>query len=134
MGDARVSLITRVFGRIAESEAERYLRQKGYRILERNARSAQGELDLIAQIGETLVFVEVKARRTAAYGGASHAVDTRKQAKLVKLAAQYLARHNLRNQVCRFDVVLCTEGVTGRLHIEHVEHAFDVPGGTVWSG
>ncbi|MGH7233426.1 MAG: YraN family protein, partial [Nitrospiraceae bacterium] len=128
------SLITRAFGRIAETEAERYLRRKGYRILERNERSPHGELDLVVQLGDLLVFVEVKARRTSAYGGAPHAVDGRKQAKLVKLAAQYLARHNLHNQACRFDVVLCTEDSAGRLAVEHIEQAFEAPGGTVWSG
>ena len=134
MGDAGVSLITRLFGRIAESEAEQYLRRKGYRIVERNDRSSHGEMDLVARLGDILVFVEVKARRTDAYGGAPYAVDDRKQATLVKLAARYLARHQLRNQVCRFDVVLCTEGRGGRLEIQHIEQAFDVPEGMVWSG
>lgn len=123
-----MNLVTRTFGQIAEAEAERYLRRKGYRILERNARSSFGELDLVAQRDDVLVFVEVKARRTAAYGGAPYAVTVRKQAKLVKLAAHYLAQHGLRKQVCRFDVVLCTEGATGQLDIEHIEHAFEVPG------
>jgi putative endonuclease len=122
-----MSLIPRVFGRKAESEAERYLRRNGYRILQRNARSWFGELDLVAQIGQVLVFVEVKARRTSAFGGAAYAVHTRKQDKLVKLAANYLARYGLQDRTCRFDVLLCTERRTGRLEIEHIEHAFEVP-------
>lgn len=118
----------RAFGQLSESEAERYLRRKGYRILDRNVRSARGELDLVAQVADTLVFVEVKARRTSAYGGAVHAVDGRKQARLVRLAAQYLARHRVRNRPCRFDVVLCTGGTTAPSGIEHIENAFEVPG------
>lgn len=118
----------RVFGQTAESEAERYLRRKGYRILARNDRSPSGELDLVAQVADTLVFIEVKARRTSALGGASHAVDGRKQARLVRLAAQYLARHRVRNRSCRFDVVLCRGGSAKPAEIEHIENAFEVPG------
>ena len=50
-----------------------------------------------------LVFVEVKRRRTGAFGGAIEAVDARKRAKLIQLAAQYLAQHRIRNRACRFD-------------------------------
>ncbi len=118
----------RAYGQIAESQAERYLRRKGYRILARNDRSSCGELDLVAQLADTLVFIEVKARRTSAFGGASHAVDGRKQARLVRLAAQYLARHQVRNRSCRFDVVLCRGGTAKPVEIEHIENAFEVPG------
>lgn len=116
------------YGQVAESEAERYLRRKGYRILARNIRSPRGELDLIAQQADVLVFVEVKARRTSALGGAPYAVDGRKQARLIRLAGQYLSRHRLRNRACRFDVVLF-KGQSARLtEIEHIENAFEVPG------
>ncbi|MGH7164496.1 MAG: YraN family protein [Nitrospiraceae bacterium] len=118
----------RTFGQDAEWEAERYLRRKGYRILQRNVRSPRGELDLVTQNGDVLVFVEVKARRTAAYGGASYAVDGRKQARLIRLAADYLAHHRLRTRSCRFDVVLLNSGGARRAEIEHIENAFEVPG------
>ena len=81
----------RIFGQEGESAAEQYLRHKGYRIVARNLRSPMGELDLVAEDGQVLVFVEVKARRTDAFGGAIHAVHQRKQEKLIRLAAQYLA-------------------------------------------
>lgn len=116
------------FGQAAETEAEQYLRQKGYRILARNLRSANGELDLVAEAAGVLVFIEVKGRRTAAYGGASYAVSERKQARLVRLAAQYLARHRVRDRLCRFDVVLCHGGGERADRIEHLENAFEVPG------
>jgi len=116
------------FGRVGETEAERFLRRKGYRILDRNVRSPSGEIDLVAQAGEVLVFVEVKARRTEALGGAGQAVDGRKQARLIRLAARYLARRRLRQPPCRFDVVLCTGGTDKPEAIEHIENAFEVPG------
>jgi len=117
------------FGRTAEADAEAYLRRKGYRILERNLRSSLGELDLIAETGDVLVFVEVKARRGEALGGAAYAVDARKQSKLIRLAGQYLARHRLGARHCRFDVLLCRGGEGRPDAIEHVENAFEVRGG-----
>ena len=105
-----------------------FLRRKGYRILERNARSVFGELDLVAQRNGTLVFVEVKARKSPVYGGASHAVDARKQARLIRLAAAYLARQGLRHQSCRFDVILCGGDGPSPKVTQHIENAFEVPG------
>jgi putative endonuclease len=116
-----------ILGRAAESEAERYLRHKGYRILSRNLRSSAGELDLVAQDGEVLVFVEVKARRSEAFGGARYAVDAQKQARLIRLAARYLAVRRLQDPVCRFDVVLCSGGIDKPSALEHIEGAFEVP-------
>ncbi|HXH86104.1 MAG TPA: YraN family protein [Nitrospira sp.] len=118
----------RLFGQEGEATAERYLRQKGYRIVAKNLRSSLGELDLVAEDGRVLVFVEVKARRTGQYGGAIHAVHRRKQEKLIQLASQYLARHHLSNRTCRFDVVLLQGMDTSAPMIEHIKSAFDVPG------
>jgi putative endonuclease len=123
-----MSLAGRLFGQAAESAAERYLRRKGYRILARNARTPSGELDLVARIGSTLVFIEVKARGSSAYGGAAGAVDGRKQARLIRQAAHYLARHRLRDQPCRFDVILCGGDGQAPVVVEHIEQAFEVPG------
>lgn len=117
-----------VFGQAGETEAERRLRRKGYRILARNDRTRLGELDLVAEMGELLVFVEVKSRRTGAYGGGRHAVDARKQARMIRLAAQYLARHRIHDRCCRFDVIVCEGDLDHPLAIEHVENAFEVPG------
>ncbi len=117
-----------VFGRAGESEAERFLRRKGYRILGRNVRTPQGELDLVARQADSLVFIEVKSRRTTAYGGAPYAVDHRKQNRLVRLAAQYLAQRRLSDLPCRFDVILCQGGLAKPDGLEHIENAFEVPG------
>lgn len=118
----------KLFGQEGESAAEQYLRAKGYRILARNLRSSVGELDLVAEDGQALVFVEVKSRRTDSFGGAIEAVHQRKQEKLIQLAAQYMARHHITNRFCRFDVVLLQGMETAALQIEHIQNAFEVPG------
>lgn len=118
----------RSFGQEGESAAEQYLRHKGYRIVARNLRSPLGELDLVVEDGRVLVFVEVKARRTNAFGGAIYAVHHRKQEKLIQLAALYLARHHIKDRLCRFDVVLLQGVGTGPAQIEHIQNAFEVSG------
>ena len=118
----------RPFGQEGEATAENYLRQKGYRIIAKNLRSSLGELDLVAEDGPVLVFVEVKARRSEDFGGAIHAVHQRKQEKLIRLASQYLARHQWTNRACRFDVVLLQATGASAPQIEHIQNAFDVSG------
>lgn len=116
------------FGQAGESAAEEFLRHKGYKIVARNLRSPMGELDLVAEDGQALVFVEVKARRTDAFGGAIHAVHQRKQEKLIQLAAQYLAHHHIKNRRCRFDVILLQGTGAVALQIQHIQNAFEVSG------
>lgn len=118
----------RIFGQEGEAIAERYLRGKGYRIVAKNVRSALGELDLIAEDGPVLVFVEVKARQSREFGGAIQAVHRRKQEKLIRLASQYLARRHLRDRTCRFDVVLLQGTDAPAPVIEHIQNAFEVSG------
>jgi putative endonuclease len=118
----------RLFGQTAESLAEKYLQKKGYKIIGRNVQLPGGEIDLVARFGETLIFIEVKGRRTRTYGGASYAVDNRKQRRVIRLAARYLAHHRLTEQPCRFDVVLCQESPNMPIHVEHIENAFEIPG------
>jgi putative endonuclease len=118
----------RLFGQEGEATAERYLRRKGYRIVAKNLRTSLGELDLIAEDGSVLVFIEVKARRTEDFGGAVHAVHRKKQDKLIRLAAQYLARHHLADRPCRFDVVLLQGTDTTAPQVEHIQNAFDISG------
>ena len=118
----------KLFGQAGESAAEEYLRRKGYRIVARNLRFPLGELDLVAEDGQVLVFVEVKARRTDAFGGAIHAVHHRKQEKLIQLAAQYLARHHIKDRLCRFDVVLLQGSDATVPQIDHIQNAFEISG------
>jgi len=87
-----------------------------------------GELDLVVEDGDVLVFVEVKARRTDVCGGAVHAVHQRKQEKLILLAAQYLARHHIHNRPCRFDVVLVQGSEEAEPQVDHIQSAFEISG------
>lgn len=123
-----MSLTRQLLGKEAEAAAERLLRQKGYRILDRNVRIGRGELDIVARVGETVIFVEVKARRTDRYGGVAHAVTARKERQLIQLAVRYLARHRLERQPCRFDVLLYDASDPVSPSLEHVENAFEVAG------
>jgi len=96
-------------GRAGEDAAVALLERYGYRIVGRNVRLPGGEIDVIARDGETIAFIEVKARLTAAYGSAAAAVDARKRAKLRTLAADWLqiAAPGAR---ARFDVVTVERG------------------------
>ena len=114
------------FGQVSEMRAEQFLIAKGYRILDRNVRLTIGELDLVADDQGVVVFIEVKGRSTEAFGGALSAVDRRKQAKLSKLAAQYLAQRHWSDKLCRFDVVLVQGQPSAPGQIEHISNAFDV--------
>lgn len=91
-------------GRDGESQAEAFLRERGYRVIERNARMPGGEVDLICLEAGMLVFVEVKRRDRASFGSAFSAVDARKRAKLRMLAADYAQIVAPRARI-RFDVV-----------------------------
>jgi len=96
-------------GRAGEDAAAALLEAHGYRIVGRNVRLPGGELDIIARDGDTVVFVEVKARANAAYGSAVRAVDARKRATLRALASDWLQIAAPRAQA-RFDVVTFDEG------------------------
>lgn len=87
-----------------EAVARRFLEGLGFRILEENFACPLGEIDLIAQDGEVLVFVEVKARRSTRFGGPAEAVHARKQRQIVRVAEAYMRERRLRVP-CRVDVV-----------------------------
>jgi putative endonuclease len=94
-------------GRAGEARAARFLEAQGYVLLARNWRVREGELDIVAQEGDTLAFVEVKTRRSNAYGLGEESIDARKQQRLALLAERFLAAHpDLAFQQCRFDVVV----------------------------
>lgn len=93
-------------GRDAEQRALSYLIQKGLKLINRNYHCRFGEIDLIMQDKEQLVFIEVRSRRHRHWGGAGLSVDFRKQKKLIKTASYFLSQQKSSNlPVCRFDVI-----------------------------
>ncbi len=114
-------------GRWGEEHAVRYLEQEGYQVIARNWRRREGELDLVALHGSTLVFVEVKTRRTTTFGPAEESVDARKQAQLARIAQRYLDEHpQLHFAECRFDV-LVVDLANHPPQIRHYLNAFYPP-------
>ncbi len=106
-------------GRLGEQIARDYLTARGYRILQQNLRTPFGEFDLIAQTPNELVFVEVKYRRTVAFGRPEEALTRLKLAHLANGIAWYLDRFRIRGPY-RLDVVAITEH-DGRRTIRHLK-------------
>ncbi len=102
------------FGQTGEERAAAYLTKLGFRIERRNLRTPDGEIDIVAREGDTLVFVEVKARATRSFGGALGAVDARKRDRIRAVAEDYLQFFPPQAKV-RFDVV-AIDGDAIRLH------------------
>ena len=92
-------------GKTGEDLACRELERRGYAIIARRYRRRGGELDIIARDGQTLVFVEVKARDGRSFGEAAEGVTPFKRRRIVQLALDYVMRHHLTDRPCRFDVV-----------------------------
>lgn len=115
----------RALGIEGEARAAEHLAARGYRILARNARAGRVEIDLVALRGRTLVFVEVKTRRSRGAGLPEEAVDFRKRERLVQGAAAWLAAHPRRAGSVRFDVVACERDAAGRWSVRHLEGAFE---------
>ena len=113
-------------GEWGEQEAERFLVQAGYRILGRRVRpDRRDEIDLVARIERTLVFVEVKTRRSERFGRPAAAVDRRKRQVLSRAAVRYLRKLGFPRVMIRFDVVEVV-GEPGDVapRIRHIENAF----------
>jgi len=109
-------------GAQAEQWAAQYLRQQGLKPVTENYRGRFGEVDLIMRDGAALVFVEVRLRRNADFGGAAASIDTRKQQRLIRTAQQYLA--SLAHiPPCRFDAVLMDDAQGA--NVQWLKNAFD---------
>lgn len=114
----------RGLGAWGEDAAVAFLTNQGYRIIDRNWHAAHGELDIVAHDGETLVFVEVKARRGHDFGWPEDAVTPAKQARLRKTAWAYLLAHDREDDDFRFDVVAIDRGPAGTVgRLEHYVNA-----------
>lgn len=106
-------------GDLGELRAVNYLKKEKYKILETNYRNLVGEIDIIAKKDKFIVFVEVKARETYAFGNPSEAVNRTKQYKIRRTAEGYLKEKHCYDSPCRFD---CIEIVGDK--INHIEDAF----------
>lgn len=112
-----------VYGKRNERIAARHLRWRGYRIVARNFKAAGAEIDLVALDGDTLVFVEVKARRSLLAGRPEEAVDWRKERQIRRAAEMFARRSRVRDRPVRFDIVAITGEGRGR-QIEILRDAF----------
>jgi putative endonuclease len=119
----RVDRIT--LGKQGEELACRELRRRGYSILARRFRTRFGEIDIIARDGASLVFVEVKTRRSTAYGTPAEAVTIRKQTKIGLMASEFLLRRGAPLVPCRFDVVAVAVADGKAPVVDVIRGAFD---------
>jgi len=114
-------------GNIAEDQAAKYLQNKGYKILARNFSCKMGEIDIIAEDSKkTIVFVEVKQRKTNLFGGGLAAVNKAKQKRITLTAAEYIKKTKINYFALRFDIIT----ITGN-DLQHYENAFTVSNLTI---
>ena len=112
----------RLIGDKGEDLAVRYLKGKGYKVIQRNFRTPLGEVDIIADDRDTLVFIEVKTRTDDSFGLPFEAVDGRKRERMRKIALLYL-KNSGKERPVRFDVI-SIEIKDGRSNINHIKEAF----------
>jgi len=113
----------REWGKAAEDLAAHFLEQGGLKILEHNFRYERGEIDLIAEEGDELVFIEVKARRSSSFGAPEDAVTEKKQEQIQAVAEGYLFIHDIDDRPYRFDIV-AIDFQDGNAKIRHMRDAF----------
>ncbi|HVC09243.1 MAG TPA: YraN family protein [Elusimicrobiota bacterium] len=111
-------------GAQAEEAAARFLESRGLRIVEKNFRCKMGEIDLIAEDGEALVFVEVRSRASSSFGTAAETIGFAKRRKIIKTALFYLQSRGISDRAARFDAVTFDGGA-----LSHIPGAFSADGG-----
>lgn len=119
-------------GARAEQQACKLLKKNGLKIRATNYRTRQGEIDIIAEDGATLVFVEVRLRNNATYGSAEESITNRKQQRIVRASQHYLQKQKIGDsRPCRFDAICLTDrDAPGATEAQWIKHAFD--GGSGW--
>lgn len=120
----RAALANHVAGKLGEELAADALRGLGYAILARRYRTRYGEIDIVAQDEDTLVFVEVKARKSDRYGSAAESVTEWKQRRIAAMALDYLSWVNRLDDPCRFDVVAIDGLGTSQTTVKVIKQAF----------
>jgi putative endonuclease len=121
-----LSTVRQRLGDLGERAAEDLLAASGYRIVARKHRCPRGEVDLVAEQGDLLVFVEVRTRATAAFGTPEETIGAAKQQRLVRAARDFLARWRGPPRGARFDVVAVVDQPGGP-RLTHFPGAFDAP-------
>jgi putative endonuclease len=111
-------------GAKGETIALKFLKSKGYKIIERNYKSPCGEIDIVAQDHDTLCFVEVKARSTHEFGEPHCAVTKAKQHRLSRIAMMYLASRMSFLPYCRFDVISVSFTTARKFEVDLIKDAF----------
>ncbi|MGO0061750.1 YraN family protein [Brevibacillus fluminis] len=111
-------------GQAGEEMAEAYLQEQGYEILARNFRTRHGEIDRIVRKGGTIVFVEVKTRRSLTHGTPTEAITLQKRQKIRQTALAYLQEHGGSGEILRFDVISILLQNADPPKIEHLQSAF----------
>jgi putative endonuclease len=110
----------RKLGDAAETLACRFLEKNGLTLVERNYRCKTGELDLIMQAGNELIFIEVRMRSNPNFGSAAESVDCHKQQRLIRAAQHYLQHRGQHDRPCRFDII----AIDGNREIQWLKNAF----------
>ena len=112
-------------GAAAEQLVGAWLTRQGYRVVERNARTPVGEIDVVAQEGKTLVFVEVRARRSARFGTPEESITSTKLQHMLRAAQWYLQHKGWREEFpVRLDVVTVRWSAAGEPQLNHIKNAF----------
>ncbi len=114
-------------GRLGEELARKHLESKGYRITETNHRCPSGEIDIIAELDQTLAFIEVRTRRGPSMGSPEESITPRKQAHMVAAAQEYLQANDLESRQWRIDVVAVELDRRGGLvRLDVIENAIEL--------
>ncbi len=118
-----------VTGKLGEELAANFLKKKRFEIIERNYRRRFGEIDIIAMHRKTLVFIEVKTRKSKKFGSPFEAITNKKQQQIARVAQNYLCQKEMFDKPARFDVVAITLLEKEKPIIEIIQNAFDLPSG-----
>ena len=102
------------------------LKKEGYRVIARNYRNAFGEIDIIAQDGKTLCFIEVRTRTQDWHGHPFESISPVKQKKIIRAARGYLARQDTEDVEARFDAVAVIPDDAGGFTVELIRNAFEI--------
>jgi len=111
-------------GKSGEDVAIEYLKKKKFKIVNRGFRFLRGEIDIIAYDGDTLVFIEVKTRKSIGFSQPEESVTPAKRKQLRRVAQGYLLRNQIQDVECRFDVISLTFDELEGYAVKHIQEAF----------